>query len=156
MPTSFAPIIERNTRVLIVGTMPGAESLRQREYYAQRYNQFWKIMADMFNDGAAWTSYQHKIEALRANRVGLWDALKACDRDGSLDAAIKNPVPNDFTPYRYVRFLFNGRGAFAYFRRYNGHLLREGFYAVLPSTSPAYAAMRYADKLALWRKEVLK
>lgn len=113
-------------------------------------------MSDIFNNGQEWTSYQHKLDVLQINNVGLWDALKACDRNGSLDTNIKNAVPNNFSQYKYIPyFLFNGKKAFELFKRYNKTLLQENNYILLPSTSPTNATISYETKLSIWKSAVL-
>ena len=143
MPCSFAPIIDGNTRILVIGTMPGAVSLERQEYYAHERNLFWKIVSEAFCGGLA------------DNHIGLWDSVQSCHRVGSLDSAIKNAVPNDFAAllkqYPQVqRLLFNGQKAFGLFERFSPDILEYVDYEVLPSTSPANAAVPYEKKLELW------
>lgn len=96
MPCSFAPIIDGNTRILVIGTMPGAVSLERQEYYAHERNLFWKIVSEAFCGGRGFASYEEKKACLADNHIGLWDSVQFCHRVGSLDSAIKNAVPNDF------------------------------------------------------------
>ena len=96
MPCSFAPIIDGNTRILVIGTMPGAVSLERQEYYAHERNLFWKVVSETFCGGRPFASYEEKKACLAGNHIGLWDSVQSCHRVGSLDSAIKNAVPNDF------------------------------------------------------------
>ena len=142
---------------MIVGTMPGVASLQAQEYYANPHNQFWRIMAEVLGVAQPWQSYAQKLVVLQSHQIGLWDALETCEREGSLDADIKNATSNDFAQYPQIeRFLFNGKKAFDYFKRHQAHLLTEENHAVLPSTSPANATLKYAQKLSLWRLAILK
>jgi len=153
---SFAPIADRRARILILGSMPGVESLAQGRYYAHRHNSFWPIMAALFGlDPAA--PYQARVRALRARRVAVWDVLQSCVREGSLDARIGAEVANDFAPFfaahrAITHVFFNGAKAEACYRRHVraevGGPLR---YVRLPSTSPAHAALSMARKLTAWR-----
>ena len=156
---SFAPIADARAHTLILGSMPGAASLRAGQYYAHRQNQFWRIMAELLG----WPpdlSYATRIEALRGRRIALWDVLQSCVRPGSLDAAITDEMPNDFAKFFRAhadieRVFFNGAKAEASFRKHGG---REKFpdlhYTRLPSTSPAHAGMSFRQKLAAWAPTV--
>ena len=92
--SSFPPSVETGAEVLLLGSMPGEESLRRQQYYAYRYNAFWKIMGVLFAFDPE-LPYEERLAALRRNRVALWDTLKYCRREGSLDTGIREPVPND-------------------------------------------------------------
>lgn len=152
MPTSFKPLIYPDTRVLVIGTMPGRESLRQQQYYGHPQNAFWRMIADTFHNGIPFSSYEQKCTVLRQHHIGLWDSLASCQRSSSMDSDIRKPIPNDFTPYASVPlFLFNGKAAFAYFKKFNRALLENHAYEIMPSTSPAYASMRYTQKRAVWQ-----
>lgn len=157
MLVGFDPLIDSKTRFLIIGTMPGAASLAAGEYYAYKYNAFWRIIAALSGENTG--SYEKKKKALMKISGGLWDSLRSCERQGSLDSAIRNEIPNDFEnllqKYPSVRRLFfNGGTAFRYFRKYHKQLLLKYAYTVLPSTSPANAGMSFAEKSAVWRKEL--
>lgn len=152
---SFPPAVNPQTRVLVIGSMPGVASLRAREYYAYKYNQFWKIVFDLFAGGRQPANYEDKINTLLAHHIGLWDALSACERPGSLDGNISNPTPNDFpglfSQYPQIHtLLFNGQAARLHFKRAFGDAGKMCL--TLPSTSPAHAALSYDDKLQRWRK----
>jgi len=151
---SFPPAVNAQTRLLVIGSMPGEASLRAQEYYAYKYNQFWPMMFDFFAAGRTPENYQDKIQTLLANGVGLWDALAACERTGSLDGNISRPKPNDF-PALFQQFpqihtlLFNGQAARTHFKRAFGDAGK--ICHTLPSTSPAHAARSYEEKKTLWR-----
>ena len=96
MIRSFPPIINSETEILIVGTMPSVKSLEAQQYYAHPRNAFWKIIAALYHQGAEFADFQEKKACLLANRLGLWDSLQLCLREGSLDSAITDEQPNDF------------------------------------------------------------
>jgi hypoxanthine-DNA glycosylase len=153
---SFAPIADRDARVLVLGSMPGRESLRREQYYAHPRNLFWRIIEALLEiDRPA--SYAGRVKALKARRIALWDVLHSCVREGSLDTRIEKEAANDFA--RFFRshpaishVFFNGAKAEASYRR---HVLagigKPLQYRRLPSTSPAHAALSYRRKLAAWR-----
>jgi hypoxanthine-DNA glycosylase len=155
----FPPVADAGATRLILGSMPGVASLRAGEYYAHPRNQFWRILGELLGvDPAA--PYADRVAALTAAGIALWDVLQSCSRAGSLDAAIERGsiVPNDFAAFfaghpRVRHVYFNGSTAEQYFSRRVLPLVpsRECAYRRLPSTSPAHAALSYADKLAAWR-----
>ena len=153
---SFRPIAARDARVLVLGSMPGVESLRRKQYYAHPRNQFWEVMEALFGIHRA-SPYRTRVRALKARRIALWDVLHSCVREGSLDAGIDDEVANDFAVFfaghrAITHVFFNGAKAEACYRRHvrpeAGGPLR---FARLPSTSPAHAALSLARKLAAWR-----
>ena len=149
---SFAPIADSKSKVLILGTMPGKESLRMNEYYAHRQNAFWKIIFQLHEIPLS-TEYQVKRGVLLQNRIALWDVLKACTRKSSLDNDIKMEEPNDLHTFLsshpdISKIFFNGNVAARYFRKYFPNISLPN--QVLPSTSPAHA-IKWEQKLAVWQ-----
>jgi double-stranded uracil-DNA glycosylase len=150
---SFPPVIEANARLLVLGTLPGEESLRRREYYAHPRNLFWPILFALF-DGAAQADYAARLAFAKAHRVALWDVCASGERQASADATIRREEPNpiemllDAHP-SIVAVAFNGTGAR---RLYDRHFRRRPAlaYLALPSTSPAHAGLDFAAKLARW------
>ena len=160
MIKSFMPLIDKNTRILIIGTMPGVVSLKAGEYYAHKQNAFWKIMAKRFNNECEWLDYTEKKNALLKNGIGLWDSLQSCNREGSLDSDIKNPLPNNFgelfaTYPNVQKLLFNGQKAFVFFKKYHDTLLHNYDFAIMPSTSPANASVSFAKKYQIWENALI-
>ncbi|HET8710841.1 MAG TPA: DNA-deoxyinosine glycosylase [Spongiibacteraceae bacterium] len=158
---SFAPICGDAPRVLILGTMPGKMSLAQQQYYAHPQNAFWRILGELLHFDAK-SDYAARVESIKKAHIALWDVLKFCVRESSLDADIKaeTEVPNDIvqllkTHDTIRRVCFNGGKAAQLFRRHVAPQLPDNFrdieYCPLPSTSPAHAGMRYAQKLDAWR-----
>lgn len=153
---SFAPIATPQARVLILGSMPGAASLAADQYYAHPHNAFWRIMGELVGAGPD-KPYEERTRILKARGIALWDVLHSCVRPGSLDADIREEVPNDFASFfaahPHIRHIgLNGGKAAASFRRHAARHCPPGVVvATLPSTSPAHAARSFAEKCALWR-----
>ena len=126
MIRSFDPFIDSQSKVLVLGTCPGGVSLRRREYYADTDNEFWVILSSVLPLSAAnvdLLTYDEKMMYLKSNQIALWDVLGECERNGSLDSAIRGGKPNDFrelfTIYpNIVCIAFNGTKAARLFRRH--------------------------------------
>ena len=157
----FPPISAPDARVLIIGSLPGAASLAARQYYAQPHNAFWRIMGELFAAGPD-VAYAERAERLSSSGIALWDVCREAVRPGSLDAAIDRDsiVLNDFSNFFAVHphiahVCTNGTTASQlYLRRVMPGLLPATAALPLhrlPSTSPAHAALRYAQKLERWR-----
>ncbi|MDH4124197.1 MAG: DNA-deoxyinosine glycosylase [Gammaproteobacteria bacterium] len=153
----FAPIARENARILILGSLPGQRSIAAQQYYAHPQNAFWKIMAELLGAGGC---YEQRCATLMESRIALWDVLANSLRPGSGDANIQiaTAVANDFDTFLTLlpaldRILFNGKKAAEVFERkvLPGLVQCDIRRLVLPSTSPAYALMNYAEKLARWR-----
>ncbi len=154
----FAPLVDKNTKILVIGTMPGVASLQAAEYYAFKHNAFWTIIFKL--TGTETQNYTEKIKLLRKLHIGLWDNLKVCEREGSLDSDIKQAEPNNFEKLLWdfpniKKLLFNGQKSFAFFKKYHPELLQKYEYAVLPSTSPANARLSFEQKFTLWRQALI-
>ncbi len=156
----FAAVAEADARVLILGSLPGRVSLRELQYYAQPQNAFWKIMGEFFGAFPA-LPYEERLRVLTANRVALWDVCALAERPGSLDSSIckASVVPNDFpgflAAHRQIGLIcFNGMKAASLYRQIVLPELPAGMKSIpreiLPSTSPAHAAMRFEEKRAHW------
>ena len=157
----FPPLEPKHARILVLGSLPGEESIRKGEYYGHPRNAFWRIMGEAFGAGPE-KPYAERLRALGARGVMLWDVLRAARRRGSLDADIRteDAEPNDVAGLaarhpELEMVAFNGAAAEALFRR---HVLRgagNAFagveFARLPSTSPANAGKTEAEKTAIWR-----
>ncbi len=89
-------MIDRRVTRLILGSFPSAASLAAGQYYAHPRNQFWRLMGDLFGEPLREHPYPRRLQRLLAHRVGLWDVIDACDREGSLDSAITNVRANPF------------------------------------------------------------
>ncbi len=157
----FPPIFDSRARVLVLGSLPGDESLRRRQYYGHPQNQFWALLAAIFGQDLSRLDYERKCAFLLRKRIALWDVLEAAERRGSLDAAIRNERPNDlpalFGELPGLRAVgCNGGKAHRSFVRHFGAWLNEfpGEISLfrLPSSSPAYAAMPLEAKVRRWRE----
>lgn len=152
---SFPPIAETNARLLILGSIPGAESLRQGFYYAHPRNAFWPIMAEILGLALPAASME-RARLLIQHRIELWDVAHSCIRPGSLDSNIRSAEPNDIPALlarcpSVQRILFNGAAAENLYRRLIGDAPCAS--ARMPSTSPAYT-MPYSEKCAIWRRNM--
>jgi double-stranded uracil-DNA glycosylase len=150
---SFAPVVDKRARVLVLGTLPGEESLRLQQYYAHPRNLFWPILFALF-DSVPVPDYAAKLAFSMANRVALWDVCMMGEREASADATIRYEIPNAIDRLLDVHpsiraIAFNGTGAR---RLYDRHFPRRSglTYLGMPSTSPAHARLDFAAKLARW------
>ena len=151
----FPPVARADARILVLGSLPGQKSLSASEYYAHPQNAFWRIMRELFGiDG----HYDERCTLLGDSKLALWDVLRSSVRRGSLDADIRreSAVANDFEAFlkshaSIKTIAFNGKKAEQLFRTM---VPKDEYQRVrllgLPSTSPAYAAMPFADKLTAW------
>ena len=159
---SFPPIAVPDTKVLILGSMPGEKSLQMQQYYAHPQNVLWRIMGDLVGARRD-LEYHERVSRLLAIGIGLWEVLESCHRPGSLDSAI-NPLtmqPNNFNAFfavhpKVTHVFFNGGLAADAYRRRVKPMLSSAHdyiqYERLPSTSPAHASRNYQQKLESWRK----
>jgi hypoxanthine-DNA glycosylase len=152
--TGLAPVIAQDTRILILGSFPGAASLAAQQYYAHPRNQFWKLVGALVGEDLYSLPYADRLPRLLAHRFGLWDVLAACEREGSLDSAIRNPAANDFERlHRLCPELeivgFNGQTSGKFAPQFAAQGYRT---VVLPSSSPAHMALSFEQKLATWRR----
>jgi hypoxanthine-DNA glycosylase len=151
--TGLAPVIAANTRILILGSFPGAASLAAQQYYAHPRNQLWPILSLLTGEDLASLPYAERLPRLLAHGFGLWDVLAACERKGSLDSAIRNAAANDFARLRQLcpaleTVGFNGQAS----GKFAPQFVAAGFRTVvLPSTSPAHAMLTLEQKVAQWR-----
>lgn len=153
---SLKPIIDDQSRVLILGSIPSAMSIEKQEYYANKGNHFWRAIYAIF-DSELDSSYVERISFLRGKGVALWDVLKECNREGGIDPTITGRVPNDFASlfeeYPGIKFVFfNGRMAEKSFEKLvrlnpNSRLKLKR----LPSTSSANARLTIEAKVEEWR-----
>ena len=153
--TGFEPVAASTAKVLVLGTLPGQESLRRGEYYAHPRNSFWRIVETLFGISAE-SAYAERVRMLSEAGVALWDVCATANRPGSLDLSIRHDtvVPNEFAAFLKAHpqlklICFNGAKAATLFRK---HVKLNGAirYVDLPSTSPAHAAMSFAEKVKRW------
>ena len=158
--TGFSPILGTEAHTLILGTLPSQQSLVKQQYYGHPRNAFWPIMGELFAAGPK-TPYAERTQLLSGHGIAVWDVLKSGHRPGSMDAAIDvgSAMPNDFASLstdhpELTLVCFNGQAAGRLFRDLVPDEVQELLGAVrfitMPSTSPAYAAMSFSDKLKQW------
>ena len=151
--TSFPPVVYKNSKILILGSMPGAKSLQMQQYYAFPQNQFWRIMFSLFDEGFS-DDYEVRINLLKQNRVALWDVIESCERKGSTDTEIKaeidNNIPDLIKNHPRIQAIFcNGQKAYKNLLKILGKEFRIPI-IVLPSTSPLHT-VRFEEKLESWQ-----
>ena len=149
----FPPVATSGTRIFILGSLPGADSLKRGQYYAHHGNQFWKLIGSAAGRDLHSLNYQARLAALADLGVGLWDVIDAADREGSLDASIKNPKHNAIGGLRqdYPRLeaiAFNGGRAAKDGRRLLSEVKGIELYDLISSSGAA--ARPFEQKAALW------
>lgn len=146
------PVIAPDTRLLVLGSFPGVASLRAQQYYGHPQNQFWKILSALWSVDLVGMGYADRIGTVRERGLGIWDVYGACEREGSLDSAIRHAELNDFAWLRQQcpglqAVAHNGGESF----RHAKHTRALGLPVhQLPSTSPANASWSFERKLAAW------
>ncbi|NLC30680.1 MAG: DNA-deoxyinosine glycosylase [Candidatus Moranbacteria bacterium] len=161
MKKGLKPIVDQNSRILILGSMPGEESLKKKEYYGFKHNHFWEILFRLFHEKTREDYEEKKIFVLNHN-IAIWDVIKNCEREGSLDSNIKNPQVNDFDAFfkdypNIERIYFNGKAAENLFKKF---VLKQiapmnKQFISLPSTSPANT-IGIEKKILQWAQLVSK
>lgn len=146
------PVADARTRLVVLGSFPGVASLRAQQYYGHPQNAFWKILGALWDLPLAQASYDQRVAAVLERGLGVWDVYASCEREGSLDTAIRAAELNDFAQLRHrcpeLRAIaHNGGESFRHAR-----LTRAFGLPVhrLPSTSPANASWPFERKLAAW------
>ena len=152
--SAFAPVVDLATQVLILGSLPGEQSLAAAQYYANPRNRFWQLVGEPIDrPGLPDLAYEARLAVLHEHGIGLWDAVATAARPGSLDSAIRDPEPaalidliSNLPQLRAVAF--NGKTS----ARIARPLLADTDLTLidLPSSSPAHAAMPYAQKRQAW------
>lgn len=153
--TGLAPIVSGNTALLILGSFPGARSIAQQRYYAHPQNHFWPILQALWPGNplpVGEDSYEKRSAWLLDRGLGVWDVYASCQREGSLDSAIRDAVTNDIASLRLPRLAaiaHNGGESFRHAR----HTQALGVPVHrLPSSSPANATWRFERKVEAWRE----
>jgi hypoxanthine-DNA glycosylase len=153
---SFPAVVDADTRVLILGSLPGDASLALAQYYGHPRNAFWRLMEAVLETPLVTLAYEDRLATLLSRGVGLWDVIGEANRRGSLDADIQDATANDLaalveTLPRLRAVAFNGGTA----ARLGGKLLASIADRLallpLPSSSPAHAARSFTEKAVLWR-----
>jgi len=152
--SGLAPVIARGTKLVVLGSFPGAASLAAQQYYAHPRNAFWPIVGTLLGVDLLPLPYPARLQAVRERGLGLWDVYASCRRIGSLDQAIEEPEFNDLAS---LRRRAPGLAAVAHNGGESARAMRvTQALGVpvwrLPSTSPANAGWSFERKLAAWRE----
>ena len=152
---AFAPVADARARVLILGSLPGVESLRRAQYYAHPQNGFWRLVGAVIGADLVSLPYEARLTRLGDARIALWDVIASAARQGSLDSAIRAPEPADLA--RLVARLpelravaFNGGTAARIGRKQLAGAAGTLTLIDLPSSSPAHARLDFEQKRARW------
>jgi len=151
---SFAHVTDANTRLLILGSLPGEASLAHGQYYAHPQNAFWKLMSEVVGEDLRAMEYERRLQALLRHHVGLWDVVAEARREGSLDSKIADHAGNDLPGLldklpRLTTIGFNGGTAARLGLKVLKERAQQYRIVLLPSSSPAHT-MAYAQKLEQW------
>jgi double-stranded uracil-DNA glycosylase len=155
MQHCFPPVTRPDTRLLVLGSLPGAVSLARQRYYAHPQNLFWRLIGAVIGRDVAALDYEARLEALLDAGIGLWDTVAAATRKGSLDADIRLHEASDLVALAGTlpglkAIAFNGGTSARIGRRQLGDV--TGLALVdLPSSSPAYASLSFEKKSEAWR-----
>lgn len=149
----FKPIVFQESEILILGSFPSLESFSQSFYYAHPRNQFWKLLSGVTHYPI--NNKDQKISLLKVAKIALWDMVKNCTRDSSLDSALEDIEVNDLAAFleehgSIKKIAFTGRLAEKLFKMHFSHLEIESVY--LPSPSAAYAKMSFEVKLEQYKR----
>lgn len=149
------PVVNGKSKVLILGTMPGKDSLKKQAYYGNDRNLFWKLLANVVGKEVP-TEYEARKVFLLENKIALWDVCQTCFREGSLDNAITGETPNELISFlqKYPEIkaiALNGQKAEKLFTKYFGRIPGIELYS-MPSTSGANAGIKRETKVSRWSK----
>jgi hypoxanthine-DNA glycosylase len=151
----FPPVVDQRTRLLILGSLPGAASLAAGQYYGNPRNAFWRLLETVLDTPLVTLAYEDRLATLQSGGVGLWDVVAEAERRGSLDTAIFNPSANDLlalveTLPALRAVAFNGGTAAKLGSRLLAPVANRMALIALPSSSPAHAARSFSEKAKAW------
>jgi len=152
--SSFPPIIDQHSKILILGSIPGVKSLEKQQYYGHPQNKFWKIIFELLSEKFT-DDYVDKINILKKHKIALWDVIDSCERKGSLDSEIKYEEANQIEAlldnHPNIQAIFcNGGKSYKNLQKILGKNFRVPIY-LLPSTSPLHT-ISFDKKLEDWKK----
>ena len=152
--SSFPPIIDDRSKILILGSIPGVKSLEKQQYYAHPQNKFWKIIFELLNEEFT-EDYSECIRILKKHQIALWDVIDSCERKGSLDSEIKNEEANQIAEllqeHPNIQAIFcNGGKSYRNLQKILGKNYKIPVF-LLPSTSPLHT-VSFEKKLDDWKK----
>lgn len=151
--SSFPPLINSQSEIIILGSIPGVKSLEKQQYYAHPQNKFWKIIFELLNEDFT-TDYSERLEVLKKHHIALWDVIDSCERKGSLDSEIRNEEANQIAElleeHPNVKAIFcNGGKSFKNLQKLLGKNYRLPVF-LLPSTSPLHT-VSFEKKREEWK-----
>lgn len=151
--SSFPPLIDHESQILILGSIPGVKSLEKQQYYAHPQNKFWKLIFELFSEKFT-EDYQERTNMLKRNHIAVWDVIDSCERKGSLDSEIKNEEANQIAElleqYPNVKAIFcNGGKSYKNLQKILGKSFKIPIF-LLPSTSPLHT-ISFDKKLEEWK-----
>jgi len=157
--SSMDPIIRSGAKVLILGSIPGRQSLDTQQYYANPRNHFWPIISNLLNRDITSLNYDEKCLFLQENNIALWDVIASCEREGSLDSAIRKEKMNDLAllikKFPTIQWIgLNGTKAYQSYQKY---LKKQPILSIpftkLPSTSPVPGknVKSFTEKVVSWQ-----
>ena len=153
----FDAFVPKGAVVLILGSFPSLKSFENNFYYAHPQNQFWKLLAAVYDEESP-ESIAAKGTFLDKHKIALWDMVQSCERENSLDSNLKKIAVNDIEAFlqqypTIEKICFTGKTAEKLYKQHFEHLTVPTFY--LPSPSPAYRAMKFEEKLMEYRAILL-
>lgn len=151
---SFPPIIDNDSKILVLGSIPSVKSLEKQQYYGHPQNKFWKIIFELFNEEFT-DDYDERLNILKKHHMALWDVIDSCERKGSLDSEIKNEEANQIEEllgnYTNITAIFcNGGKSYKNLQKLLGKNFRIPIY-LLPSTSPLHT-ISFERKFEEWKR----
>ncbi|WP_295211915.1 DNA-deoxyinosine glycosylase [uncultured Chryseobacterium sp.] len=152
--SSFAPVIDNDSKILILGSIPGVKSLEKQQYYGHPQNKFWKIIFELLNEDFA-EDYAERIQVLKMHHIALWDVIDSCERKGSLDSEIRNEEANRIDEllesHSNIKAVFcNGGKSYKNLQKILGKNYKIPVF-LLPSTSPLHT-VSFEKKLEAWKE----
>ena len=153
---TFKPIYSKDSKILILGSIPSVVSREDNFYYAHPKNRFWKIISKIYNEKIP-TTKEEKTKLILNNNLAIYDVIKSCDIEGSADSSIKNVKLNNLDlliqKSKIEKIIFNGNKAYELYNKYEKNKFSNT--KVLPSTSPANAKYTLEDLCKIWSKELV-
>ena len=149
----FKPIVYKDTKILILGSFPSIKSFENDFYYAHPSNKFWKILESVTTYPV--NNVDQKLWLLKECKLGLWDMIRECRRENSLDSSLENEelnnISNVLETFNSInKIAFTGRKSETLFKMHFSYLDIETTY--LPSPSSAYAAMNFENKVKAYKQ----
>ena len=149
----FEPFVFDDAKVLILGSFPSIKSFEDNFYYAHPQNQFWRLLASVYDEETP-KSIEQKSNFLQKHKIALWDMVQSCERENSLDSNLKNIQVNDIEGFldkhaSIQKICFTGKTSQKLYEKNFSHLKVPTFY--LPSPSPAYRAMKFDEKVKVYK-----